>query len=388
MQNRQLVSLHSVPLQSSPVDRDVMVLADNLRVHPDVLIGNGNGIFGSGVQGSGKTGILVRILEQASQFHIPMVVFDREGDILPAIERFKKGVMGTSSNCPTAKDVVRSGLQVVYDLSTWQSMDDKGQFIAHMVNSLYKVVDGLPVSHRTPCLIGLDEAALFLPQRRGEVFSTDTYKSMADAFHNVATTGRKRGLTPVLFTQKISEINKLVLSPGTYVMGRQTVHTDLKRYMDYIERTDIFSYMTERQICQFVSTLTPGRAIVKLANGEQHICQFYERESVHISHTPTTQAALNRYANLSFKPARFGAYISDEQEQADEPEPVSAMEQTSATKQVPVDNPHECARRTCHERATHVYAYNALRATAQGKQVEERYQYLCTKHSNRQCKPL
>ena len=388
MQNRQLVSLHSVPLQSSPVDRDVMVLADNLRVHPDVLIGNGNGIFGSGVQGSGKTGILVRILEQASQFHIPMVVFDREGDILPAIERFPRGVMGTSSNCPTAKDVVRSGLQVVYDLSTWQSMDDKGQFIAHMVNSLYKAVDALPVSHRTPCLIALDEAALFLPQRRGEVFSTDTYKSMADSFHAVATTGRKRGLTPVLFTQKISEINKLVLSPGTYVMGRQTVHTDLKRYMDYIERTDIFSYMTERQICQFVSTLTPGRAIVKLANGEQHICQFYERESVHISHTPTTQAALNRYANLSFKPARFGAYIGDEQEQVDEPEPISAMEQTSATKQVPVDNPHECARRTCHERATHVYAYNALRATAQGKQVEERYQYLCTKHSNRQCKPL
>jgi type IV secretory pathway VirB4 component len=76
-----------------------MVLADNLRVHPDVLIGNGNGVFGSGVQGSGKTSILVRILEQAAQFHVPMVIFDREGDILPAAERFPRGVIGTHDNC-------------------------------------------------------------------------------------------------------------------------------------------------------------------------------------------------------------------------------------------------------------------------------------------------
>jgi hypothetical protein len=135
---------------------------------------------------------------------------------------------------------------------------------------------------------------------------------MIDAFHNVATTGRKRGLTPVLFTQKIGEINKLVLSPGTYIMLKQVVHNDLKRYLDYIEREDIFSYMTERQICQFVSSLQPGRAIVKLANSEQKIIQFYERESVHTSHTPQVQAALNRYGNLPFQPANFGTYIGDE----------------------------------------------------------------------------
>ncbi len=332
MQNRQLHSLNSVPLQASISDHDVLVLADNLRVHPDVLVGNGNGIFGSGVQGSGKTSILVRILEQAAQFHVPMIIFDREGDLLPAIEKFPRGVIGSYQNCPSAKDVVKNGLQVIYDLSSWETMDDRGLFICHMVNSLYSVVDKQPVSHRTPCLIALDEAALFLPQRRGEVFREDIYKSMTNAFHNVATTGRKRGLTPVLFTQKISEINKLVLSPGTYIMGRQTVHTDLKRYLDYIERTDIFSYMTERQICQFISSLTPGRAIVKLANGEQQICQFYERESVHTSHTPQVQAALNRYASVSFKPARFGAYIGDEEEQETPAKPAKSAKKPATSK--------------------------------------------------------
>lgn len=332
MQNRQFHSLSSVPSSASISDHDVLVLADNLRVHPDVLIGNGNGIFGSGVQGSGKTSILVRILEQAAQFHVPMIIFDREGDLLPAVERFPRGVIGSYQNCPSAKDVIKGGLQVIYDLSTWSDMDTRGLFIAHMVNSLYSVVDKQPVSHRTPCLIALDEAALFLPQRRGEVFREDIYKSMVNSFHNVATTGRKRGLTPVLFTQKISEVNKLVLSPGTYILGKQVVHTDLKRYMDYIEKTDVFSFMTERQIMQFISSLTPGRAVVKLANGEQQICQFYERESVHISHTPQVQAALNRYANVSFKPATFGAYIDDEEEQETPAKPAKSAKKPATSK--------------------------------------------------------
>ena len=381
MHNRQHQTLYSFPA-ASPLDRGVLVLADNLRIHPDVLIGNGNGVFCSGVQGSGKTGILVRILEQASLFHVPIVCFDREGDLLTAVERFPRGIIGTYQNCPTAKDIIEGGLQVIYDLSSWPTMDDRGEFIAHMVNSLYKVVDGLPVSHRTPCLIGLDEAALFLPQRRGDVFSVEVYRGMLDAFHNVATTGRKRGLTPVLFTQKISEVNKLVLSPGTYIMLRQVVHVDQKRYLDYIERQDIFAFMGERQICQFISSLQPGRAIVKLANGEQLIAQFYARESVHTSHTPQVIAALNRYANLTFKPANFGAYISEDEELPAVPAPKLPI--AKATKEV--KHKHLCEK--CKAPATHKLTYATLKATAKGTISEERSKYFCFEHSNRQCKPL
>src|SRR5947209_19397258 len=104
MQNRQLHTLSSVPLQASLSDREVMILADNLRIHPDVLIGNGNRIFGSGVQGSGKTGILVRILEQASRFHVPIVSSDREGDLVSAADHYPRGVISKFHSCPTAKD--------------------------------------------------------------------------------------------------------------------------------------------------------------------------------------------------------------------------------------------------------------------------------------------
>ena len=45
MYNRQLHTLHS-PGPVAPASDDTMVLADNLRLDPDILIGNGNGILG------------------------------------------------------------------------------------------------------------------------------------------------------------------------------------------------------------------------------------------------------------------------------------------------------------------------------------------------------
>jgi hypothetical protein len=309
-----------------------MVLADNLRVHPDQLFSSGGSVFGSGVQGSGKTSIMVRLLEQAARFHIPMCIWDLEGDLLSAVGEFPRGIIGTRQNCPSARDIVGAGLQCVFDLSTWgTSMDDKGSFVSRMVGGLYSVVDALSPSHRTPILLGLDEAALWLPQRRGEVFSVEIYKSLADAFHLIATTGRKRGLVPLMFTQKISEVNKMVLSPGTYILGRQTVHVDQKRYLDYVERQEgeVFAYMSDRQLCQYIASLPPGRAIVKLSTGEQRVVQFHGRTSRHTSHTPTTQAALNLYSSQPFSAnMSFGAYIDDE----DESHPTDAPAAAKLTK--------------------------------------------------------
>src|SRR5882762_2678851 len=108
MINRQIHAIHP-PAIAPASDTDTMILADNLRIHPDVLIGNGNGIFASGVQGSGKTSIMVRILEQAARFHVPMVIFDREGDLCSATGLMPRGVIGTFNNCPTAKDVITGG---------------------------------------------------------------------------------------------------------------------------------------------------------------------------------------------------------------------------------------------------------------------------------------
>jgi len=145
--------------------------------------------------------------------------------------------------------------------------------------------------------------------------------------------GRKRGLTPLLFTQKTGEIAKTVLAPGNFIILKQTVHSDLSRCLDYVEKSGVFNYMTEKQIMSYIASLTPGQAIVKLSTGEQKIVQFYERESIHISHTPTTQAALNRYGNLSFDPnMSFGADIEEEEEGS--PAAVKVDEKVSGVERV------------------------------------------------------
>lgn len=381
MQKRQILSVSSI--QTS--DTKLLALGENLHIDPDILLSAA--IFASGMPGSGKTSFFVRILEEISRFNVPLCTFDIEGDIASSVQEFSRGFIASATNCPTPKDIVGQGLQVVFDLGTWPDMDARASIVARMAQGLFAHMDSLPFNQRCPVLVGLDEAQMWLPQRRGELFSPEAYKALSEAFHTLATRGRKRGLVLMLFCQKISEIAKTVLSPGSYFLFKQGVTVDQKRYLEIIEKVDTLAFMTERQIMQYIGALTPGKAIVKLANGEQKIAQLYERSSQHISHTPKVSTAMSRYANLSFSPdMHFGADI--------EVEP--AMEQASATKQVDtmtqfgtgVTQGLVCARRACHEVATHVYPYSVLRATAQGKQEETRYQYFCSAHANKKCRPL
>lgn len=382
MYNRQLHSLHPPGPVAAPASDDTMVLADNLHIHPDVLIGQG--LLCCGIPGTGKTSILARILEQVAAFQIPLVCFDLEGDLLSTVTHMPRGILGSAQNCPSARDVLNQGLQVVYDLSSFSTMEERGDFVARMVNSLFKVSEALPPSQRVPCLIALDEASLFVPQVRGVTFSKELYKALLEAFHCIATMGRKRGLTPLLFTQKTGEIAKTVLAPGNFIILKQTVHTDLKRCLDYVEKTGVFHYMTEKQIMAYIASLTPGTAIVKLSTGEQKIVEFYERESQHISHTPTTQAALNRYGNLTFKPVSFGAYLAED----DIPAPAQKQESKTVTQAIKQSSAEKQLCEKCYLIATHQLAYNVLRATAKGTVKEDKYKYFCTEHANKQCKPL
>jgi len=299
---------------SSVANDGLLHLAPNLIIEPDVILSNGNGIFGAGVQGSGKTTVLKRLLEQiARKAQIPIVVFDREEDMLATVDLFPRGVIGTYQNCPTARDIYEQGLQVVYSLSTWPNRDMAGIMIAQLVNQLMHEAEMTPPQLRVPCLIGLDEASFWLPQKRGNALDEDTYAALYDAFDAVVTRGRKRGLVSALFTKSFSQINKDVLSPGTYILMRQNIHTERARYLDYILPIGEFAYFNARQKQQRIGDLKKGEAIVRLATGEQVVTRFYPCESKHISHTPRTQAALKRYGALSTIDSSFGMWLPEDE---------------------------------------------------------------------------
>jgi hypothetical protein len=292
-----------------------LVLGNDLIIHPDVLISNGNGIFGAGNQGSGKSVTLKLLLEQlAIKAKCPLLMFDKEDDITATSALFPRGFLATAGNCPTAKDIYADGLQCIFDLSTWPNLDAAGQMIARTVNALMREAAYTPSNLRVPCIVGMDEASYWVPQDYGKSLDVTTYKLLRDAFESVAARGRKQGLVPFLFTQKFSTISKEVLSPGTYILMRQNVHTEQQRYLDYILPVNEFRIANDRQKKLAIGDLKPGEAIVRFADGNQRIVQFHHCKSEHKSHTPTTQAAISRYANVKFTPnARYGAYVEDEE---------------------------------------------------------------------------
>lgn len=300
------------PSSGSP---NLLNLSSHLNLDPDILIGNGNGIFAAGAQGTGKSVILKRILEEiAMKANCPLVAFDKEDDLKAVVKYFPRGIIGTFKNCPSARDIYNEGLQVVYDLSTWPNMDMAGEFIARLVCNLMMEADMTPFHQRVPLIVVLDEASYWLPHnRKASALDDEVLASLHNAFESLASRGRKRGLVPALFTQKFSHIAKEVLSPGTYILCGQNLHTERKRYLDYVLPVGEFKYYTERQTMQRIGDLVAGEAIVKLSDNTQVVTQFYECRSEHVARTPKAQAAQQRYEHASFEPTkRYGAYIEDE----------------------------------------------------------------------------
>jgi hypothetical protein len=166
------------------------------------------------------------------------------------------------------------------------------------VGELTVHADGQRPGERVPCLIFLDEAGYWLPQRRVQYLEKDTLGSLRDTFRTLATTGRKRGLLPVVLTQRISEIDKSVIAQmGVRVLMRAALKNDLDAYMSYIGKTSGIS-------SEDIAAFTRGQAVVCLPGGTQIVTTFNERESEHISHTPQAAAAMQKFGGMPFHPTQ------------------------------------------------------------------------------------
>jgi hypothetical protein len=178
-------------------------------------------------------------------------------------------------------------------LQSWETDEAAALAIVALVNELFAVTNAQAPQDRVPCAIHLDEASYWLPQDAVTYLSKETRKALADAFHKLASRGRKQGLTPFLYTQSISEIAKpAIRQAGIKVLMRQTLDIDLNRYCEYIAGA---TEQTRKAIQRFGK----GQAVVILPDGTQRKTQLNERQSIHTSHTPSSQAALRKFAALA-----------------------------------------------------------------------------------------
>jgi hypothetical protein len=262
-------------------------LASNFQ--PDINMILKEGIFATGVKGSGKTGVLARIIEQivrvASKVErrgIPLVVFDKEGDLQSLLEVFPNGCIADADHWYTAEQIVTGRLQVIVNLQAWLKAEDQARAMAMLVTELIEYTSNQKPKDRFPCPVFLDEGQYWLPEESVSYLSKDVRKTLLDAFGILLNTGRKRGLTPFIFTQRIAQVDKSVISLGVQVFMRQVLDVDHKRCMEYI-RSDM---VTDRKD---IATLSEGEAFVCLPKGVQIRTQFKERQTIHLSHAPTVE---------------------------------------------------------------------------------------------------
>lgn len=276
----------------------------------------GRAVLFLGMRGSGKSNALARFLEQVCQFPIPALIGDYEEDYLSLPDVLSRCLIAGSPSwdgqyrCKkywkvTAKNaedfgyaLLEYGVQVVLQIGSYETLEEAASIMTSAIRGMFKWAeeqdpnpDGkLP---RVPCIICLDEAQHFLPQNsQVSNIKEEQANELLKAFMDVNARGRKRGLTPVIATQRPAQIRKEVIGGSEiYFLMKQTQPRDLVAYEDLLTK----EYVNRPMIASF----DPGEGLV-YEGGEVSRIRFLKRDSEHRGTTPGLEQALSRYGNGSF----------------------------------------------------------------------------------------
>lgn len=271
-------------------------MAENFQ--PDANDPLATGVAAFGIPGSGKTTAIIRMFEQyVEQYRLPFVAFDSQGDWKSLVESgfCPRGVIATPDTLPAMSAVVLKGLQVVVDLQEWReegaeemSIEMAAQVITSCIRGLMAAQRVIASHDRVSCLVGLDEAQLWVPEGSSGFMTKATGAQIKTAVMGLATTGRKLGVVPFVAGPRIAQIDKdAIAGIETRLFGKADLDNDIKRYRDYIPVREI----SDQQIRQ----LGKGDLIVSM-NGQRILAHFYNRMTKHISHTPRVSQSLARFA--------------------------------------------------------------------------------------------
>ena len=136
-----------------------------------------------------------------------MWITDPEGEFASLRERFGFVLVGKGGETPVdprtaplvAHKLLELGASAVFDL-----YDLKPQARHHWMRVFLEALTNAPKNLWKPLVLMMDEAHLFAPEKgQGE---SEAFPAVQD----VVTRGRKRGICPVLFTQRLAKLSKNV----------------------------------------------------------------------------------------------------------------------------------------------------------------------------------
>ncbi|MBB3902868.1 ATP-binding protein [Methylobacterium brachythecii] len=195
-----------------------------------------------GNSGSGKSHLLMRLLEQSAG-KVQQVIVDPEGDFVSLAERYGHVVIDARRSDAEIETIAlrvrQSRVSAVLDL---QNLEVEGQMRAAgiFLNALFDA----DREHWHPALVVVDEVQLFAPVEKGE-FSEDARRLSLGAMTNLMCRGRKRGLAGIIATQRLAKVAKNVAAEASnFLMGRTFLDIDMARAGDLLgmdrRSTDMF----------------------------------------------------------------------------------------------------------------------------------------------------
>ncbi len=272
----------------------------------------GRAVLFLGMRGSGKTNALARFLEQVFQFPIPALICDYEEGFLsfPALAILERSLIAgspewegqhhyprywkvTPANAELfGYSILEYGVQAVLQIHAYESLEEAAMVMTAAIKGMFRWAEEQPPNARVPALICLDEAQHFLPQDSSvSNINQEQARALLRAFMNVNARGRKRGLTPIIATQRPAQIRKEVITGSEiYFLMKQTNARDLDAYEELLGKQNVNRRM--------VASFQAGEALV-YEGGEAARIRFHERESEHTGHTPGLEQALERYEQRS-----------------------------------------------------------------------------------------
>jgi len=287
---KRLLVGKSVRSQAGRVDE--ILLSPEVRLSRKQIVGKS--VFIVGQRRSGKTTLGARLAEQIGQYNYPMFLPDSEGDLLSLADFLPRAVIAAAPGSRwddsneeeqyvwivTPEDaevlgfqILYEGMQVILDMSSFQDEDDAWRVVVGVIDGLFEYARQYP-DQLCPVEVFLDEAQKYLPQDLATSAIKDPAlrDALLDAYKNLSGVGGKRGLTPVIMSQRFAETNnKIIAQSELRFILRQTQDNDLDRCKKYV-RAEI---ATTQQIASF----TKGQGVFVGESGEQIVTRFYQRES-------------------------------------------------------------------------------------------------------------
>ncbi len=181
--------------------------------------------------GGGKSWLLRLIAEQAFKRKIQIIIVDKEGEFATLREKFGFVLVGKKGETPADPRSANKVAQKLRELRVSAVCDLSELHHQQRHEWLYHFIEGLlncPKAFWHPCIVIIDEAHYYCPEVESR--RIERRPAAKDAVIELTDQGRKRGLCPILATQRISKLDKNATAELLNVMvGPTFYHDDRER---------------------------------------------------------------------------------------------------------------------------------------------------------------